>query len=138
MEEEGTALQSSPEPFPPQTTDPATFDLDVLMAIRTLQAVDKDAHSVADSLSSLLSSLQAALSQVTSTSVEHLSCYSEVAGHVQETALDAAAKGNRFINACLRLNEEMKGMSNMAAQLKVLRRTVDHLDNQVSRFLPRV
>lgn len=112
-------------------------DLDVVMALRTLEAVEKDAQAVAHNLSSLLSSLQSALSQVTTSSVEHLQCYNEVAGRVQEAALDAATKGNRFINACLRINEEMKGMAGMAAQLRVLRQTVDHFDRQVSRLLPR-
>ncbi|KAI5063394.1 hypothetical protein GOP47_0021941 [Adiantum capillus-veneris] len=73
-------------------------DLDVVMALRTLEAVEKDAQ-----------------------------------GHVQEAALDAAMKGNRFINACLRLNEEMKGMTGLATQIKVLRQTVDCFDNQVAR-----
>eukprot|EP00250_Pteridium_aquilinum_P032924 c4961_g1_i1 orf=85-510(+) len=112
-------------------------DLDVVMALRTLEAVEKDAQAVASTLSSLLSSLQSALSKVTASSVEHLECYNEAAGHVQEAALDAAMKGNRFINASLRLNEEMKGMAGLAAQLKVLRQTVDHFDRQAARLLPR-
>ncbi|GLJ41202.1 hypothetical protein SUGI_0852910 [Cryptomeria japonica] len=105
--------------------------------VAALEVVEKDANEVAGSFTSLLSSLRLALSQVTSSSVEHMRCYNDVAGQLQVSALDAASKGNRFINASLRLNDEMKGTGNLAAQLKSLRRTVDHLDSLVTRQLPR-
>ncbi|KAH7427815.1 hypothetical protein KP509_10G061500 [Ceratopteris richardii] len=52
-------------------------------------------------------------------------------------ALNAAMKSNKFINACLKLNEEMKKMGVLALQIKVLRQMVDYFDNQVSRLLSR-
>jgi hypothetical protein len=113
---------------------PSKAPPDLVMA---LEIVEKDACEVAGSLTSLLSSLRLALSQVTGSSVEHMRCYNDVAGQVQESALDATSKGNRFINACMRLNEEMKGMGSLAAQLKLLRRTADNLDSLVTRYLPR-
>ncbi|MCO5576542.1 hypothetical protein L7F22_030353 [Adiantum nelumboides] len=62
-------------------------DLNVVMALRTLEAVEKDAQGVASSLSSLLCSIQSALSMVTSSSVEHLECYNDAAGRVQEAVI---------------------------------------------------
>ncbi|KAH7281079.1 hypothetical protein KP509_36G028900 [Ceratopteris richardii] len=139
MERTGSSVEGAEEELSeePLRYTMEGYDLDVVMAMRTLEAVEKDAQGVAASLSSLLSALQSGLSNVTSSSVKHLECYNDVAGHVQETALDAAMKGNKFINACLRLNEEMKGMGVLARQIKVLRQTVDYFDNQVSRLLSR-
>ncbi|CAL5360086.1 unnamed protein product [Camellia sinensis] len=45
---------------------------------------------------------------VTSSSVYHMRCFSDAAGRLQECALDAATKGNCYINSCLRLNEVME------------------------------
>ncbi|KAI7988227.1 hypothetical protein LOK49_LG13G01147 [Camellia lanceoleosa] len=72
---------------------------------------------------------------VTSTSVDHMRCFSDTAGRLQECALDAATKGNHYINSCLRLNEEMKGMDSLATKLKILRKNVDTLDSAVNRLL---
>ncbi|XP_028097007.1 uncharacterized protein LOC114296878 isoform X2 [Camellia sinensis] len=58
---------------------------------------------------------------VTSSSVYHMRCFSDAAGRLQECALDAATKGNCYINSCLRLNEVMKGMDSLATRLKILR-----------------
>ncbi|XP_021300611.1 uncharacterized protein LOC110429003 isoform X2 [Herrania umbratica] len=55
--------------------------------------------------------------EVTSGSVDHMRCFGDAAGRLQESALDAATKGNRYINSCLRLNEEMKGIDGLASQL---------------------
>eukprot|EP00252_Welwitschia_mirabilis_P019287 TRINITY_DN4416_c0_g1_i1.p1 TRINITY_DN4416_c0_g1~~TRINITY_DN4416_c0_g1_i1.p1 ORF type:complete len:162 (-),score=34.95 TRINITY_DN4416_c0_g1_i1:100-519(-) len=119
-----------------QDKDEVPAALVALHLVKALKAVEKDANEVAGSLTSLLSSLSLALSQVTCSSVEHMHCYSDIACQLQESALDAASKGNRFIDACFRLNEEMKGMESLAAQIKVLRRTVDDLDILVTQYLP--
>ncbi|PPS06701.1 hypothetical protein GOBAR_AA13966 [Gossypium barbadense] len=68
-------------------------------------------------------------------SVDHMRCFGDATGRLQESALDAATKGNRYINSCLRLNEEMKGMESLATQLKVLRRNVDALDTAVNKLV---
>ncbi|KAF5195108.1 hypothetical protein FRX31_015305, partial [Thalictrum thalictroides] len=72
---------------------------------------------------------------VTSSSVDHMEFFSEAAGRIQESALDAANRGNRYINSCLRLNEEMKGVESLAMQLKILRRNVDALDSAVNKLV---
>lgn len=107
----------------------------VEMALKVVEAVEDDAKAVASSLNSLLDSLQGALSEVTGSTVEHMRCHSETAGEVQAAAVDAASKGNRFINSCLRLNEEMKGLSVLAAQLKTLKQTVDLFEHAANRHL---
>ncbi|KAJ7535424.1 hypothetical protein O6H91_12G032700 [Diphasiastrum complanatum] len=112
-------------------------EMDVERTMNMLEAVENDANAVASSFTSLLSSVQSALSQVTCTSVEHMNCHCDAAGHLQDAAINAASKGNRFINSCLRLNEEMKGLESLAAQLKLLRQTVDQLENQANRMLLR-
>ncbi|KAI7988684.1 hypothetical protein LOK49_LG13G00998 [Camellia lanceoleosa] len=116
--------------------------LDQKEILRALEVVERDSVAIADSFTSLFASLRLALSeggsnslQVTSTSVDHMQCFSDAAGRLQECALDAATKGNRYINSCLRLNEEVKGMDSLATQLKILRKNVDILDLAVNRLL---
>ncbi|CAL9130654.1 unnamed protein product [Musa acuminata var. zebrina] len=103
--------------------------------LRALQVVERDSVAIAESYASLFSSLRIALSEVTSTSLENMQCFNDVVGRLQESALDAATKGNRYINSCLRLNEEMKTLESLALQLKILRKNVDNLDVAVNRVL---
>ncbi|XP_039009637.1 uncharacterized protein LOC120138107 isoform X2 [Hibiscus syriacus] len=86
--------------------------------LKAVEVVERDSRAIADSFSSLFDSLRLALSEVTSGSVDHMHCFGDAVGRLQESALDAATKGNRYINSCLRLNEEMKGMDSLATQLK--------------------
>ncbi|PRQ17673.1 hypothetical protein RchiOBHm_Chr7g0197541 [Rosa chinensis] len=102
---------------------------------RAVEVVERDSLAIAESFNSLFSSLRLALSEVTSNSVDHMHCFGDAAGRLQESVLDAATKGNRYINSCLRLNEEMKGVDSLALQLKLLRRNVDALDSGVNRLL---
>ncbi|XP_055821545.1 uncharacterized protein LOC129890057 [Solanum dulcamara] len=103
--------------------------------LKAIEVVERDSMAIAHSYTSLFASLRSALSEVTSTSVDHMKCFGDAAGRVQECALDAATKGNRYINSCLRLNEEMKGIDNLATQLKIIRRNVDALDSAVNRLV---
>ena len=57
--------------------------------VMVLQTVKKDAYDVAGSLTSLLSSLRLALSQVFGNSIDDMRFYTDVAGQVQEFAPDA-------------------------------------------------
>lgn len=102
--------------------------------LRALEVVERDSVAIAESFTSLFASLRLALSEVTSSSVDHMRCFNDAAGRLQESALDAATRGNRYINSCLRLNEEMKGVDGLAMQLKILRRNVDALDSAVNRL----
>ncbi|GAB2277389.1 hypothetical protein Dimus_012093 [Dionaea muscipula] len=112
--------------------DPKTNQADIFKAI---EVVERDSAAIAESFTSLFASLRLALGEVTGTSVDHMQCFSDAAGRLQESAIEAAARGNRFINSCLRLNEEMKGVDNLAVQLKILRKNVDALDAAVNRLL---
>ncbi|KAE8677947.1 hypothetical protein F3Y22_tig00111467pilonHSYRG00073 [Hibiscus syriacus] len=78
--------------------------------LKAVEVVESDSRAIADSFSSLFDSLRFALSEVTSGSVDHMRCFGDAVGRLQESALDAATKGNR-------LNEEMKGMDSLATQL---------------------
>lgn len=120
------------------TTRSEGRESDIAMAVKMVKAVEDDASAVAGSLATLFSSLQSALSEVTGSSIEHMRCHSEAAGLLQDASIDAAAKGQRFINACLRLNEEMKSTGSLAAQLKTLRQVVDQFEYHASRSLPRL
>ncbi|XP_047342704.1 uncharacterized protein LOC124946178 [Impatiens glandulifera] len=103
--------------------------------LKALQVIEKDSFAIAESYTSLFTSLRLALSEITGSSADHMQCFVDAAGRVQECALDAATKGNRHINSCLRLNEEMKGIDPLANQLKVLKRNVDVLDSAVNKLL---
>ncbi|XP_062027799.1 uncharacterized protein LOC133743784 isoform X2 [Rosa rugosa] len=71
---------------------------------RALEVAERDSLAVAESFTSLFSSLRLALSEVTSNSVDHMHCFGDAAGRLQESVLDAATKGNRYINSCLSLD----------------------------------
>ncbi|CAL5437729.1 unnamed protein product [Camellia sinensis] len=124
--------------------------LDQKEILRALEVVERDSVAIADSFTALFASLRLALSEVTSTSVDHMRCFSDAAGRLQEcgtlscgfhfmaaeillpvpgfilylsitcpvalteelgdsskttVTLDAATKGNRYINSCLRVME---------------------------------
>ncbi|XP_054809267.1 uncharacterized protein LOC129311191 isoform X11 [Prosopis cineraria] len=96
---------------------------------RAIQVVERDSLAIAESFVSLFDSLRLALSEVTGSSVDHMQCFCDA------TVLEATTKGNRYINSCLRLNEEMKSINGLASQLKVLRRNVDSLDSAVNKLL---
>ncbi|XP_054809255.1 uncharacterized protein LOC129311191 isoform X5 [Prosopis cineraria] len=115
---------------------------------RAIQVVERDSLAIAESFVSLFDSLRLALSEVTGSSVDHMQCFCDATGRLQESGrdpcevglseislLEATTKGNRYINSCLRLNEEMKSINGLASQLKVLRRNVDSLDSAVNKLL---
>ncbi|XAR70291.1 hypothetical protein NMG60_11027098 [Bertholletia excelsa] len=126
-EEEGGVDQTG------ESKPPSSFDQKEIL--RAIEVLERDSVAIAGSFTSLFASLRLALSEVTSSSIDHMECLGDVAGRLQECVLDAATKGNRYINSCLRLNEEMKGIDNLARQLKFLKRNVDTLDSAVNRLL---
>ncbi|GAV57927.1 DUF2365 domain-containing protein [Cephalotus follicularis] len=139
MEPEEAPISES-DGGPPSTsteteTDPSGGSEPPTAIIKALEVVERDSAAVAESFSSLFASLRFALSQVSSNSVDHMHCFGDAVGRLQESALDAATKGNRYLNSCLRLNEEMKGIDNLATQVKSLRRNVDALDVAVNKHL---
>lgn len=100
-----------------------------------MEAVERDAAAIAESYASLFASLRIALSNVTATSAENMECLGEVVGRLQESALEASSKGNKYIHSCLRLNEEMRGLESLSIQLKIMRKNIDSLDMAVDRLL---
>ncbi|KAF2533461.1 hypothetical protein F2Q70_00032959 [Brassica cretica] len=116
-----------------ETVDPSPLNQGEIL--RTLATVEKDSKAIAESFSSLFVSLRSTLSEATGSSVDHMTCFGDAAGRLQETALDASTKGNRYINSCLRLNEEIKGLETLAPRLKHLRRNVDVLDTAVNKLI---
>ncbi|MED6158914.1 hypothetical protein PIB30_037463 [Stylosanthes scabra] len=103
--------------------------------LRAIEVVERDSFAIAQSFTSLFASLRLALSNATATTLDHMQCFTDASGRIQESVLDAATKGNRYINSCLRLNEEMKNIDGLASQLKILRRHVDSLDAAVNKLL---
>ncbi|KAH1135531.1 hypothetical protein GLYMA_05G208200v4 [Glycine max] len=85
---------------------------------QAIEVVERDSLAIAQSFTSLFASLRLALSESTSTSLHHMQCFTDATGRLQESVLDAATKGNRYINSCLRLNEEMKSVDGLASQLR--------------------
>ncbi|KAI3792429.1 hypothetical protein L2E82_06309 [Cichorium intybus] len=126
-----TSIRETEDPLLSSTSSP----INQKEILRAVEVVERDSLAIADSFSSLFASLRIALSEVSSRSVDHVQCFSDAAGRLQESALDTATKGNLYINSCLRLNEEMRGIDNLAMQLKVLRRNVDALDTAVNSLV---
>ncbi|CAK9142217.1 unnamed protein product [Ilex paraguariensis] len=60
----------------------ASFDQKDIM--KALEVVERDSVAIAESFTSLFTSLRLALSEVTSTSVDHMACFSDAAGRLQE------------------------------------------------------
>ncbi|CAJ2676577.1 unnamed protein product [Trifolium pratense] len=98
--------------------------------LKAIEVVERDSFAIAQSFTSVFASLRLSLSQSTDTSLHHIQCFTDAAGHLQESVLDAATKGNRYINSCLKLNEEMKSIDSLASQLHV-----DVLDSAVNKLL---
>lgn len=138
-EEDRHGLEGNSNPTTRETEDSSLSSTSSLISqkeiLRAVEVVEKDSVAIADSFSSLFASLREALSEVTSHSVDHVQCFSDAAGRLQESALDCATKGNLYINSCLRLNEEMRGIDTLAMQLKVLRKNVDALDTAVNSLV---
>ncbi|TYK16633.1 uncharacterized protein E5676_scaffold21G004610 [Cucumis melo var. makuwa] len=70
--------------------------------LEAIEVVEKDSLAIAESFTSLFASLRSVLSEVTSNSIDHMHCFNDAAGRLQESVLDAATKGNRYINSSLR------------------------------------
>lgn len=119
----GTSSNSHPQPAEPD------------ISIALLEAVKKDAAAVAQSLAKVSAGLRSSLSEITLNTISHMECHRDAAGHLQEASLEAASRGNKFVNECLRLNEEMKGAAEVATKIKQLRKVVDQLETQANRYL---
>ncbi|KAJ4899671.1 eukaryotic translation initiation factor 3A [Raphanus sativus] len=52
--------------------------------LRTLATVEKDSKAIAESFSSLFVSLRSTLSEATGSSVDHMTCFGDAAGRLQE------------------------------------------------------
>ncbi|RZC57040.1 hypothetical protein C5167_004344 [Papaver somniferum] len=72
QEEENTSEESKP-----------LFDKNEIF--KALEIVEKDSMAIAETYVSLFSSLRLILSEVTSSSVDHMCCFSDAAGRVQES-----------------------------------------------------
>ncbi|KAL5053005.1 hypothetical protein RYX36_033687 [Vicia faba] len=127
VEESNSSENSNPNPNPnPEsesesetlTLDGTSFNTNNQREIlKAIEVVERDSLAIAQSFTSVFEALRLSLSQSTDASIHHIQCFSDAAGHLQESVLDAATKGNRYINSCLKLNEEMKGVDSLASQL---------------------
>ncbi|XP_058754387.1 uncharacterized protein LOC131627564 [Vicia villosa] len=100
------------------TLDGSSFNTNNHIEIlKAIEVVERDSFAIAQSFTSVFEALRLSLSQSTDTSYHHIQCFTDAAGHLQESVLDAATKGNRYINSCLKLNEEMKSVDSLASQL---------------------
>lgn len=135
-EEEEPNFSEDPNPNPESERETLIFNANNQREIlKAIEVVERDSFAIAQSFTSVFASLRLSLSQSTDTSLHHIQCFTDAAGHLQESVLDAATKGNRYINSCLKLNEEMKSIDSLASQLKILRRHVDVLDSAVNKLL---
>ncbi|KAJ4835496.1 hypothetical protein Tsubulata_015489 [Turnera subulata] len=104
-ESSGTVVSGLDPPSTCPGTEPDQVEVDPKRSeeiFKAIEVVERDSLAIAESFSSLFSSLRLALSEVTSGSVDHMRCFGDATGRLQESVLDAATKGNRYINSCLR------------------------------------
>ncbi|KAI5383710.1 hypothetical protein KIW84_070898 [Lathyrus oleraceus] len=128
VEETNLSENSNPNPNPESESERENLTLDGTSfntnnqreILKAIEVVERDSLAIAQSFTSVFEALRLSLSQSTDTSIHHIQCFADAAGHLQESVLDAATKGNRYINSCLK---------------KILRRHVDVLDSAVNKLL---
>ncbi|KAL2238229.1 UNVERIFIED_CONTAM: hypothetical protein Sindi_1014600 [Sesamum indicum] len=76
----------------PREPEPSDRRKEILKA---LAAVERDSAAIAESFSSLFASLRLSLSQATSSTVDHMNCFSDAAGRLQECGGLAKDDGDR-------------------------------------------
>ncbi|CAI7781324.1 unnamed protein product [Closterium sp. NIES-54] len=102
-----------------------------------LNDAERSAMGAADAVKQLLDALRGHLKEVTSNTLAHVEVERDAATRLQGAAMEAANRGMRFINACMRMNEELQQLPHLNAQVKELSRKVDELESQLNRLLPR-
>lgn len=102
-----------------------------------LGRLEKDAVSVAESLNHLLASISSLMSQSSDNTFLHLECLNDAASLLHGKTLEAASKGNKFVNSCLRLNEEMKDLGETEERIRRLRQRLDQFELVANRILPK-
>ncbi|GJP73365.1 hypothetical protein CLOP_g4090 [Closterium sp. NIES-67] len=105
--------------------------------LEVLNDAERSALGAADAVNSLLDALRAHLKEVTSNTVAHVELERDASKQLQGAAMEAANRGMRFINACMRMNEEMQQLPQLTAQVKELGRKVDEFESQLNRLVPR-
>ncbi|XP_058782989.1 uncharacterized protein LOC131657631 [Vicia villosa] len=88
--------------------------------LKAIEVVERDSFAIAQSFTSVFEALRLSLSQSTDTSYHHIQCFTDAAGHLEESVLDAATKGNRYINSCLKLSIDVIYKSQIGYQPKYL------------------
>lgn len=133
-EEEEPNFSQDPNPNPESERETLIFNANNQREIlKAIEVVERDSFAIAQSFTSVFASLRLSLSQSTDTSLHHIQCFTDAAGHLQESGscqfhfsqiyqnsnhdlfkfiylficrlvsvLDAATKGNRYINSCLK------------------------------------
>eukprot|EP00270_Netrium_digitus_P002424 TRINITY_DN1273_c0_g1_i2.p1 TRINITY_DN1273_c0_g1~~TRINITY_DN1273_c0_g1_i2.p1 ORF type:complete len:110 (-),score=14.78 TRINITY_DN1273_c0_g1_i2:367-651(-) len=74
----------------------------VTSASQVLEAVERDSLAVSKAMDEVFASLQHFVSNATLSTVDHMQCSADAASLLQAEASEAAAKGTRFVNDCLR------------------------------------
>ncbi|TQD85807.1 hypothetical protein C1H46_028623 [Malus baccata] len=92
LDPQSTCPESTLDPSEDDRTDSKPTLLNQTDFFRALEVVERDSLAIADSFTSLFASLRLALSEVTSNSADHMHCFGEAAGGLQESVLDAATK----------------------------------------------
>ncbi|TQD85808.1 hypothetical protein C1H46_028624 [Malus baccata] len=82
-----TCPESTVDPSEDDRTDSKPTLLNQTELFRALEVVERDSLAIADSFTSLFASLRLALSEVTSNSADHMHCFGEAAGRLQESGI---------------------------------------------------
>ncbi|CAI5489374.1 unnamed protein product [Closterium sp. Naga37s-1] len=102
--------------------------------MEVLNDAERSAMGAADAVKQLLDALRGHLKEVTSNTVAHVEVERDAATRLQGAAMEAANRGMRFINACMRMNEDLQQLPHLTAQVKELSRKVDEFDRQSTAY----
>ena len=85
-EEEEPNFSEDPNPNPESERETLIFNANNQREIlKAIEVVERDSFAIAQSFTSVFASLRLSLSQSTDTSLHHIQCFTDAAGHLQES-----------------------------------------------------
>lgn len=95
VEETNLSENSNPNPNPESESERETLTLDGTSfntnnqreILKAIEVVERDSLAIAQSFTSVFEALRLSLSQSTDTSIHHIQCFADAAGHLQESGI---------------------------------------------------
>jgi methyl-accepting chemotaxis protein len=100
----------------------------------TIEALEAQANAAAQSLASLMASLNNSLHSVSSTSLEGICILHTSVDNTSTAVTDTITQMQNFLNKCQQLNHDMKACEELSKQIKEIRRTLDIMEPLINKF----